>query len=198
MKIKIIDELEKWLSPPKLRTGLIILGGIFVGLSIFSLYVSNAVSYLSDRPETCINCHIMNPQYATWSHSSHREKANCNDCHVPHSNPVSKYAFKAMDGARHATMFTLRAEPQVIQIKEAGKKAVQENCKRCHWKLNEEVNTLVSATEIHEGEGRFCWECHRETPHGRINSLASTPYALVPRLESPVPDWIKEFVNNNK
>jgi len=30
------------------------------------------------------------------------------------------------------------------------------------------------------GYGKPCWECHREVPHGRYNSQASTPYARVP------------------
>jgi cytochrome c nitrite reductase small subunit len=59
----------------------------------------------------------MAPQFTTWSHSSHREKTSCNDCHVPHGNVFSKYLFKAKDGIRHATIFTLRKEPQVIFIR---------------------------------------------------------------------------------
>jgi cytochrome c nitrite reductase small subunit len=42
---------------------------------------------------------------------------------------------------------------------------------------------------------RKCWECHRETPHGRVNSLSSVPNARVPLPESPVPDWIKQLQN---
>lgn len=131
----------------------------------------------------------MTPQYATWTHSSHRQVANCNDCHVPHDNFFRHYGFKAMDGLRHATIFTLRLEPQVIHIKKAGIKVVQENCIRCHGHLFEPQKKLAG-TVVHSGE-RLCWECHRETPHGRVNSLSSVPNARVPLPESPVPDWIK-------
>ena len=41
---------------------------------------------------------------------------------------------------------------------------------------------------------RNCWECHRETPHGRVNSLSSVPYTRVPTPESPVPEWLKELM----
>ncbi|MDZ7764401.1 MAG: hypothetical protein U5K00_08225 [Melioribacteraceae bacterium] len=51
---------------------------------------------------------------------------------LPQDHIVRTYYFKAMDGLRHATMFTFRLEPQVIRIKDAGKAAVQENCIRCH------------------------------------------------------------------
>ena len=55
------------------------------------------------------------PYYATWNHSSHSRNATCNDCHVPHENAVKKWFFKGMDGMRHASVFMMRGEPQVIQ-----------------------------------------------------------------------------------
>ena len=180
--------------PGQWKLPVIVLAGIFAGLFLFSVYISKAPSYLSDKPETCVNCHIMAPQYATWSHSSHREKTNCNDCHVPHNNVFNKYYFKAMDGLRHATIFTLRAEPQVIFIKEAGKHAVQMNCVRCHSDLITDSKVLAYNTKTHQNRtGRYCWECHRETPHGRVNSLSSVPNARVPLPESPVPDWLRKM-----
>lgn len=195
-----ISKLIDYLIPPnpwKLPVAGIL--AVFVGLVCYSIYVSNAVSYISDDPKTCVNCHIMAPQYATWQHSSHREVATCNDCHVPQDNVVKKYYFKAMDGLRHATIFTMRAEPQVIQIKEDGIGAVQENCKRCHASVNQDIGLLkVTRQNNLHGEGKLCWECHREVPHGRVNSLNSTPFARVPLLESPVPEWLKELQKENK
>lgn len=185
---KIFKPPGKWNFP------VILLLGTFCGLGIYVLYLSKAHSYLSDKPETCVNCHVMAPQYATWNHSSHREWATCNDCHVPHDNEFNKYYFKAKDGLYHATMFTLRKEPQVIQIKEAGKKVVHDNCVRCHTQQVTDPKLAATVKNHHENmEGRVCWECHREVPHGRVNSLSSVPNARVPLLTSPVPDWIKKL-----
>jgi cytochrome c nitrite reductase small subunit len=175
----------------------LLLLGIITGLFFFIFYISNAVSYVSDQPKTCVNCHIMAPQYATWFHSSHREQAHCNDCHVPHNNFLNKYYFKAMDGMRHATIFTLRMEPQVIFIKNAGKKVVQQNCIRCHSDLIEGKSFFHQQNEFsHFRENRYCWECHRETPHGRVNSLSSVPDARVPLPKTPVPAWIQKWMNS--
>ena len=44
------------------------------------------------------------------------------------------------------------------------------------------------------GEGKACWDCHRDVPHGGSNSLSSTPNALVPYPESPVPDWLQKML----
>jgi len=152
----------------------------FVGLAAFLIYISKAPSYLSDDPKTCVNCHIMAPQYATYAHSSHREWTNCNDCHVPHNNVFNKYYFKAKDGLRHAIMFTLRKEPQVIFIHEAGREVVQDNCVRCHINLLTD-SKLLAKTDIfqHQRTERPCWECHREVPHGRVNSLSSVPNPML-------------------
>lgn len=181
---------DRWLIP------VILAAAIFIGLSFYSVYLSKASSYLSDNPQTCINCHIMVPQFATWNHSSHREVANCNDCHVPHTNIFSHYYFKAKDGLRHATIFTLRAEPQVIHIKEAGIGVVHQNCIRCHEQLLIGAEQQVNNIAFHsERETRLCWECHRETPHGRVNSLSIVPNAIAPLPESPVPVWIKEITS---
>ena len=187
----------RFLKPPdEWRLLVNLLLAIILGIGCLTVYISNAPSYLSDRPETCMNCHVMAPQFATWQRSSHARVTVCNDCHVPHDNFLRKYAFKAQDGLRHATMFTLRLEPQVIHIKEAGVKVVQENCIRCHSSLVNDVSAhRVTGDNYMNGEGRLCWQCHRETPHGRVNSLASVPYARIPRLTSVIPQWIDQFLN---
>lgn len=186
--------LFKKLAPPaRWRIPVILISGILAGLFFYLGHISRVASYLSDEPSTCMNCHVMAPQYATWSHSAHREKTNCNDCHVPHNNVVNKYFFKAKDGIRHATMFTLRREPQVIFIKEEAKQVVQENCIRCHLELlsDQKVNTYTMDYQHFRTE-RLCWECHRETPHGRVNSLSSVPYARVPVATSRLPRWLEK------
>jgi len=187
-------KILKYLLPPRKWVPFVIMAvGIGMGLFAYLLYVSNAVSYLSDDPKTCVNCHVMTPFYATWQHSSHARVTNCNDCHVPHNNALNKYFFKAKDGIYHATVFTWRAEPQVIQIKKAGTDVVQKNCERCHGDLNANVSTLgVTLDSKQHGEGKLCWDCHREVPHGKVNSLSSVPNAQVPLLESPVPEWLQK------
>jgi cytochrome c nitrite reductase small subunit len=188
--------IKKIIPPDRWKMPVILVAGIFTGLGIYSVYVSNAVSYLGDKPETCVNCHIMAPQYATWYHSSHREKASCNDCHVPHNNVFNKYFFKAKDGLRHAAIFTLRKEPQVIFIKDAGKEVVHKNCIRCHTELMTDTKLLGYNSNTQDFRmNRKCWECHRETPHGTVNSLSSVPYARAPLPQSPVPQWMKEIIN---
>lgn len=190
---------KKLIPPARWQLPVILLLGVMVGTALFIFKASNAHSYLSDDPETCINCHVMFSEYASWSHSAHREVAVCNDCHVPQDNFFRTYYFKASDGLRHATIFTARAEPQVIQIKKAGIGVVQENCIRCHYDLLSMVNAIQVTGKNHEtGEGSRCWDCHRETPHGTVRSLASFPHSLVPQLAPVTPEWINKLIKEKK
>ena len=183
------------LPPPNWRFSVIVALGIIVGLGIHILNMSNAVSYLSDDPTTCVNCHVMYPEYATWERGSHGRVTTCNDCHVPQDNVIRKYMFKASDGLRHATMFTFRMEPQVIRIKDAGRNVVQENCIRCHANyLHPIALRSMGAKSIYDDDERVCWDCHRETPHGKVHSLSSAADIIRPDVKTVVPKWI----TNNK
>ncbi len=178
----------------------VILAGILVGIVAYLSYVSRMHSYLSDDPSACVNCHIMAPYYQSWQKSSHSMWTNCNDCHVPHHNVLAKYAFKAKDGLFHASVFTVRMEPQVIRPREESYGVIMQNCVRCHESLNKEfVNTgMAKYADVKSGDAKACWDCHREVPHGRISNLSSSPGAIVPLPESPVPDWLKRKMNNSK
>lgn len=191
--------IKKIIPPEQWKLPVAITLGIMTGLILYTVHISNAVSYLSDKPETCVNCHIMAPQYATWEKGSHGRVTTCNDCHVPHDNIINKYYFKAKDGMRHASMFTLRLEPQVIRIKEEGQKVVQENCIRCHTNNLHPVSLrAIGAKSIYQNQEQYCWDCHREVPHGKVHSLSSTPYARVPQFSPAAPEWILNFTKKNK
>ena len=151
--------------------------GVAAGVGLFVFHASRAASYLSDSPETCVNCHVMNTAYATWRHGSHARAATCNDCHVPHDTVLRKYAFKARDGLWHSTVFTMRWEPECIRLSAGAVPVVEENCRRCHAALIADV----SIAEHAPGDKR-CWDCHRETPHGAVRSLSTAPEIFRPQL----------------
>lgn len=174
-------------APTWLRISALTLSGAVLGGGMLVTHVSRATSYLSDDPATCVNCHVMRPYYASWQHSSHARVAKCVDCHVPHESVGAKYAYKAKDGLRHSTVFTLRREPQVLRATAEAREVIQANCLRCHGNLMAEVPGLHG-----HNPDRTCIECHRETPHGRAESLSSSPNALVPTLPSAAPDWFRD------
>ena len=178
------------------KIGLIVIAGVLVGLGgLFSYLLRVHTYFIGDNPSACVNCHIMTPYYATWNHSSHNGRATCNDCHVPHQNLLFKYGFKAIDGLKHSAYFILNAEPQAIRAEKLTGEVVMDNCIRCHYQLNTEfVKTgRIGYMATLSGEGKACWDCHRQVPHGKMNSLSSTPWAetQVPIPDSPVPEWLQ-------
>ena len=183
------------------KVWLLILGGVIVGLGLLFLYLLRMHTYLvGDDPAACVNCHIMSPYYATWSHSSHGRDATCNDCHVPNGNILSHYAFKGMDGMKHVAYFVTHSERQAIMAEDASAEVIMDNCIRCHRQLNTEVvkTGRIDYMEAKRGEGKACWDCHRNVPHGGMNTLTSTPNAetQVPIPPSPVPEWLQKMLNN--
>lgn len=172
-----------------------IVAGVIVGLGLFFLYLLRAHTYLGDDSSACMNCHIMAPYYATWMHGSHARNTNCNDCHVPHDNFFKKWWFKGTDGLGHVAAFVTRSERQAIRAHDASAQVIMDNCIRCHKQLNQEfVKTgRIDYMMARVGEGKACWDCHKEVAHTGRSSLSSTPAAIVPYPESPLPDWLRNL-----
>lgn len=185
------DKKSRW------RPVALFLIATIIGLGLFMAKEAEMVSYLSDDPKTCVNCHVMTPVYNSWMHSSHREWATCNDCHVPHDNIFNKYFFKAKDGLYHASIFTLRAEPEVMFMREASENVVQNNCIRCH------VQQVTQAKydgyiEDHKTNrtSRKCWSCHIQVPHGDVHGISTVRSNIAPLPtddvdDTVVPDWLR-------
>ena len=108
--------------------------------------------------------------------------------------------FKGMDGMKHVAAFLTKSEPQVIQAHEASSQVIMNNCIRCHTQLNTEfvktgkIDYMMSMA----GDGKACWDCHRDVPHGGKNSLSATPGAIVPLPESPVPEWLRKMIDHKE
>ncbi|WP_299535667.1 cytochrome c nitrite reductase small subunit [Ulvibacterium sp.] len=180
----------------KWRTTAVVLVASILGLGLFIIKEGEVVSYLSDDPQACVNCHVMTPVYNSWMHSSHRELVSCNDCHVPHDNLIKAYSFKAMDGLYHASIFTARMEPEVIFMRKGSQEVVQDNCIRCHVQQVTQVkydgfieNHRTNRTE------RQCWSCHREVPHGSVHGMSTIRYNIAPlptdTEEMIIPKWLQ-------
>jgi cytochrome c nitrite reductase small subunit len=90
----------------------------------------------------------------------------------------------------------MKREPQVIQAIERSSSVIMENCIRCHEQLNTEfVKTgAIDYDAVMMGEGKACWDCHRETAHGKVG-LSSTPNSLVPYPKAITPEWLRKLTN---
>ncbi|MDO6472572.1 cytochrome c nitrite reductase small subunit [Maribacter sp. 1_MG-2023] len=168
-----------------------------IGIGFFLMKEGEVLSYMSDNPQACVNCHVMTPVYNSWMHSSHREWVSCNGCHVPQNNVVNAYYFKAMDGLYHASIFTARAEPEVIFMREGSQEVVQNNCIRCHVQqvTQTKYDGFIEGHKENRTE-RQCWSCHKEVPHGRIHGMSTVKYNIAPlptdQEETVIPAWLEK------
>jgi cytochrome c nitrite reductase small subunit len=135
--------------------------GTALGLGAFTFNYAEGLSYLSNDPKACANCHIMNDQYDGWVKASHKSVATCNDCHTPHEF-VGKYLSKGLNGYNHSKAFTLQNFPEPIMITARNARILQDNCLRCHGEFVHEV--VVGSTTAEDAVS--CVHCHRDVGHG--------------------------------
>lgn len=133
--------------------------GIGGGLGGYTFIYARGISYMTNDPRACDNCHIMNEQYDAWTKSSHHGVAVCNDCHTPHSL-IPKYITKGLNGYHHSLAFTTGRFPETIQITERNRKITEEACRRCHGDIVQAIDARHP-----NAEGLSCLRCHASVGH---------------------------------
>ena len=144
-----------------LAVGVAAMLGVLGGVGLFTLGYGNGLSYLTNDPTACINCHVMQDHYDAWVKSSHHGVAGCNDCHLPHDF-IGKWLTKADNGFFHALAFTTGAFHEPIQIKARNQRVAQAACLHCHRAF---VDHLLP---VEPGGGmQQCVRCHSDVGHAQ-------------------------------
>lgn len=129
------------------------------GIGGYTFLYARGLSYMTDDPAACANCHVMEGHYKAWSRGSHHAVAVCNDCHTPHDF-VGKYVTKARNGYHHSLAFTTGRFHEPIQITERNRQITEQACRDCH-------QDIVQAIDGHTGgkETLSCIRCHASVGH---------------------------------
>ena len=135
-----------------------------MGLGVYTFQYGEGLSYLSNDPKACINCHVMRRHYNAWAQGSHSGAAGCNDCHVPHAFPA-KWLAKMENGLNHSIKFTLQNYRRPIQIRTVNLDKAVANCIRCH---GEQINRMPEHP-VKVDDGVRCTECHVSVGHSVAN-----------------------------
>src|SRR5688500_4305957 len=158
--------------------GVAVLGGMALGLGLFTFVFARGGAYLTNDPAACANCHIMSEHYSAWLKGSHRNVATCNDCHTPH-NLIGKYAVKAKNGFWHSFYFTVGGYPDPLRITEGNREVTEEACRYCHQPITAAIDHAARTASLGEraappspvvhaalaGEQISCIRCHRYVGH---------------------------------
>ncbi len=139
----------------------LIIGFLFFGIALacITFIFAKGTAYMSDNPQACNNCHVMNETFDSWKKGNHHHVAVCNDCHVPH-NFIGKWLTKAENGFHHSIAFTFGNVPSVIRARESSKQISVENCLRCHDSTLNHFNK-----SLHDNSNNNCLNCHKKTGH---------------------------------
>lgn len=133
--------------------------GVVLGIGAFTFWYARGYAYLLDDPQACANCHVMQSQYASWHHSSHRAVATCNSCHMPH-DLIGKVFTKLHNGFWHSYYFTRGNFPEPIRITPRSAAVVEANCRTCH------TATTAAMDGAHaQRDQRACVTCHGSVGH---------------------------------
>jgi len=141
--------------------GLVVLGaavGLFLMLA-FTLQIP-AVGKTIGSPKACGTCHVMTYEVVTLAHSAH-SKLSCLDCHAA-KGFIEKPVEEIKSASKHVAIFLTGATPDVIKPYDESRKIIQENCASCHA-----ANVGNVGISHAKDTGKFCFDCHRDTPHGR-------------------------------
>ncbi len=149
----------RWAQVATVGGVLAVCAGLVVGTGSYTFYVGQGLSYFSNDPKACANCHIMVSHLDTWHKSSHQAVATCNDCHLPQPL-VAGLVAKADNGWRHSWAFTWQNFHEPIEMHPRSVKILQTNCLRCH-------DAIVEAIAGHAGPDAApsCVRCHAGVGH---------------------------------
>ncbi|MBC7820671.1 MAG: cytochrome c nitrite reductase small subunit [Planctomycetaceae bacterium] len=148
----------------RIRMAAILVGvllGLAVGVGGYTFLYARGWSYLTNNPNACANCHIMQDHLDGWVKSSHRSVATCNDCHTPH-NFVGKYWTKIDHGFWHSYAFTTNDFHEPIQMKARSRAVTEAACRHCHSATVHDIEAVRT-----EGEAMSCLRCHHEVGHAK-------------------------------
>ncbi|HEX6812305.1 MAG TPA: cytochrome c nitrite reductase small subunit [Planctomycetota bacterium] len=144
--------------------------GVLAGAGSYTFVKAEGLSYMSDDPAVCVNCHIMREQYDGWRHGPHRAVATCNDCHLPHDTLLNKLFVKGSNGWNHSREFTLQGFAEPIRIKPGNSQVLEANCRRCHATAVGDITahgTLgVPSDPLQQADLYGCVRCHQSAGHG--------------------------------
>ena len=140
-----------------------VLAGVLLGVGGYTFWYANGMSYLSDDPRTCVNCHIMREEYDGWQKASHQPwpSATTATCRT---TLVHKFFVKASNGYHHSKAFTVQDFQEPIRIKPGNAAVLEANCIRCHGELVDEITAHGGWAGRKDLYG--CVHCHRDVGHG--------------------------------
>jgi cytochrome c nitrite reductase small subunit len=136
-------------------------GTLWAVLALLLLYGPPGLADHSASPEFCAGCHAMQSRHESWTRMGKHRDVRCTGCH-PSSRHWASYALRAGGDGTAGVTSRDGVGPAPIRLSDAGRRAVQASCVRCHA-------VMVSRIDA----DRPCWDCHRRATHTVAGRLAA-------------------------
>ena len=160
----------------RVRLGLLRAAAVLGAMLLLLMLMTAGAATYTSRPQFCISCHIMQPYYDSWQHSSHKD-VSCIKCHFP-PGAGEKIRGKMLGLVQLLKYVTATAGPRpAAEISDA-------SCLRCH------PTRLLSGrvdfhgvpfdhgphlTQTRRGKQLRCTSCHSQIVQGtHMTVTAST------------------------
>jgi len=114
--------------------------------------------------EFCFNCHVMAPEYYTWTASSHRQIA-CTGCHIEPG--LGNFVTHKLSAIKDVTLYFTGTYELPIKM---STKIKDDICTQCH-SINRGITPsgdLIIPHDTHAAKKVQCVECHSGVAHGNI------------------------------
>lgn len=142
------------------------IAGILTAVGGYTFIYARGYSYLTNDPQACANCHVMENHFRAWTKSSHRAVATCNDCHTP-PELIPKYVTKAINGWNHSVAFTTGWFHEPLRITARNIDVTERACRKCHQAIVDAMEgpALHGSRRPAAAQRLSCIRCHSTVGH---------------------------------
>lgn len=147
----VVSFIQKLKEPIPLKTKILILSPVVIVVLGGAFGAYRVYNYTQNNPNFCVGCHIMQPAFASWSQSEHKD-INCHECHHLSVTEMNQLLIS----------FVLHRPTAVPE--RHGKVIVSDHyCNKCH---SEGAATKINRSLFHAKhvymEQIGCTQCHGE------------------------------------
>lgn len=154
--------------PVRLTARAALAGGILFGVGVgalagiggYTFIYARGFSYMTNDPQSCANCHVMQAHLDAWRKGSHHAVATCNDCHTPHEF-VGKWVTKSINGFNHSLAFTTGNFHEPFQITARNRAVTEGTCRSCHQDIVDQITFHAPGSD----REMSCIRCHSGVGH---------------------------------
>ena len=164
-------------ADPQKKKRILLLGA--VGALLMAMVMSLGMLKFTSRPNFCVTCHEMKPEYQTWQTSSH-SKVSCVTCHIK-PGPVN-FVKKKVEDLNQLRLHVTNRVPENIRMPEKIENEVCESCHTTQRAVTASGDIKIPHAKHIEVQGLVCVDCHFSVVHAGVARNENNQSKATPQL----------------